>query len=796
MKKVHTIIFITITALTNYSFAQSKPELPPDFFDAFNYNLSMEFDYNDSAKLVTEIKRLATEMNKWNKDALTNYVISDSTSLYFFLDRYSAENAFLGNYDKAIAAILQMRQLRPSPIYQLPLRLPLFAYSKASLISADDGSKQFQNIYSQRIREEYNKIDERFKNDVVNQSKATWTKQSKENYWKTLKRFLDQSINKSAGKVNWTTAFSILTAYQAYYQRMKYQELVEKVLYEISPSKVQEQQTKIAMRDGVKLNAYIYTDVANESKLPAIISVSPYPSGNEAIKGNVFATNGCIYVYVDTRGRRESEGNFTPYENDARDYYDIIEWASKQSWCNGQVATTGGSYLGFNQWQAIRKEYKHPALKAINPIVSVGFGVDFPRQNNMFYPYMLRWATYVSGKELNQALFNDGQFWEDKYYDLYKKRLPFSKLDSVASMPNAIFQKWLNHPDFDGYWKNILPNKVDYQTLDIPVLSITGYYDADHNGAMYYYNQHQLYGTEKSKTNHNLLVGPFDHAGAQWQPGPIQSGIDIEKEAQIPIYKYVIWWYDWVLKGKNKPEFIKDKITYFETGNNQWKGTSSLKSLTTDSLELFLSASLVPNTRRHDLRALTLRKPLSKSSVLYKHDISAALDSSFLFAQTQPFSDSLDMVSPYNVIFESPLLTKDIVISDKITTRLYAMLNVPDADFEISIEEISPDGKVRRLAYDKIRVRYRNGGETPQLAKPGSVIQLNFSSAYVYIKRVNKGSKLRLVFQSVNNPWSEKNYGFGGIVSKESTINPRIIETTILTSTKYPSKIVIPYTNK
>jgi putative CocE/NonD family hydrolase len=80
-----------------------------------------------------------------------------------------------------------------------------------------------------------------------------------------------------------------------------------------------------------------------------------------------------------------------PYENDARDYYDIIDWVSKQSWCDGQVATTGGSYLGFAQWQAVRKQFKHPALKAINPMVSVGFGIDFPRWSHQFYSYILRW---------------------------------------------------------------------------------------------------------------------------------------------------------------------------------------------------------------------------------------------------------------------------------------------------------------------------------------------------------------------------------------------------------------------
>ncbi len=144
------------------------------------------------------------------------------------------------------------------------------------------------------------------------------------------------------------------------------------------------------------------------------------------------------------------------------------------------------------------------------------------------------------------------------------------------------------------------------------------------------------------------------------------------------------------------------------------------------------------------------------------------------------------------MVFESMPLQKDIVLSNKIISRIYATLNVPDADFEINIQEVDADGKDRNIATGYIRVRYRNGGEKPQLAKEREVLQLNFDHVFIYIKKINKGSKLRLVFQSINNPWSEKNYGFGGEVSKESTTESRVIEATILMGKKYPSKIILP----
>ncbi len=496
-------------------------------------------------------------------------------------------------------------------------------------------------------------------------------------------------------------------------------------------------------------------------------------------------------TWIAGAGGRVKEA-FMPYEDDARDYYDIIDWVSRQSWCNGQVGTTGGSYLGFAQWQAVRKQFKHPALKAINPMVSVGFGIDFPKNAYHFYPYILRWAIYVSGKKLNQALFNDNRFWDGKNFELYKKRIPFSKFDSVAGMPNDIFQKWVSHPTFDNYWQDILPNQKDYEAIDIPILSITGYYDGDQGGAMYYYDNHQKYGSVKAKADHYLLIGPYDHYGAQWSPDRLQRGsVEIEKEALIPIYKYVIWWFDWVLKGKKKPGFIKGPITYFETGNNIWKGAKSFKKQTTDSLELFLTPAVVQNEKRRDLLGLTEKKPAGDASVTYQHDIAMALDST---AASRYYDDTFYITSAYNLVFESQPLQKDIIITDRILTRLYMSLNVPDADFNIRIKEVSPDGKETDLADATIRVRYRNSSEKPQLVRPGETFLLNFDKAFIYIKKLSKGNKLRLIFQSSNNLYFEKNFGFGGEVSKESTKEPRIIEARIMTGNKYPSKVMIPYT--
>lgn len=773
--------------------AQTKPVLPADYFDKFSYTLSDSFNLNNADATYREVGQISRLVMLYLREAEKNYTI-DSSELFSFASNEVTPAIFAGDYSTGLLQIKRSRQLKPFANYRIPFGFVHEAYLAAASLQADDHSKAFASRFRQQLEQAINRLDPSFSGDIINAQKGNFTKASTDVNRKEIENIVNQSILQAGRKLNFGAATALIDYYFRYYIRQYYQSDIESLFYALYPETVKEETVMIPMRDSIHLNAFIYRNIASKDKVPAVISLSPYPSGNEATRGNVFATNGYIYVYVDNRGRRKSEGDFFPYENDARDFYDIIDWVSKQPWCNGQVATTGGSYLGFTQWQAIRKEYRHPALKAINPMVAVGFGVDFPRFANQFYSYILQWATLVSGRDLNNSVFADYEFWNRVSYQLYKNRLPFNKLDSVAGGTNAFFQKWISHPDFDSYWTSILPDKKDYSSLDMPVLTITGYYDADQVGALYYYNQHMRYASPKGKSNHYVLIGPYDHGGAQWQPGPVQSGLDIEKEAQIPIYKYVIWWYDWVLKGKQKPAFLKDQVNYFVTGTKKWETARSFDKLATDTLSLYLSSQPVKQTRRDKLLSLT-QKPPASSSILYKHDIAEVLDSAFLFAMPRPFDDSLYMTSPYNMVFESQPMTKDIIVTGKMITDLYLSLNVPDADFGVTIFEITPDGRSYNLVNTALRSRYRNGGEKPQLLHPGQVAQHRFDDVFLYIKKIPKGNKLRLVFESVNSPNFEKNYGFGGVVSREATAQPRIIEATIHTGTRYPSRILIPYRN-
>ena len=150
-----------------------------------------------------------------------------------------------------------------------------------------------------------------------------------------------------------------------------------------------QQDVKIPMKDGIRLSAVVIRHKADTMPVPVMLMISCYPRDDEWRSIQFYLRKGMAGVLVHARGKAKSEGVFKPFEDEATDNYEVIDWISKQGWCNGGIGMYGGSYLGFAQWATCKK--MHPALKTIVPMVAVAPGIDYPMHNNVFMSYMLRW---------------------------------------------------------------------------------------------------------------------------------------------------------------------------------------------------------------------------------------------------------------------------------------------------------------------------------------------------------------------------------------------------------------------
>ena len=134
--------------------------------------------------------------------------------------------------------------------------------------------------------------------------------------------------------------------------------------------------TWIPVSDGLRLAARIWLpENAEAHPVPAILEYIPYRkrdstrSRDDTMHG-YFAGHGYACVRVDIRGSGDSEGvledEYLPTELD--DGVAVIDWISRQPWCDGNVGMIGISWGGFNGLQIAALQ--PPALKAVVTVCS------------------------------------------------------------------------------------------------------------------------------------------------------------------------------------------------------------------------------------------------------------------------------------------------------------------------------------------------------------------------------------------------------------------------------------------
>ncbi|MCC6472483.1 MAG: CocE/NonD family hydrolase [Burkholderiales bacterium] len=217
-----------------------------------------------------------------------------------------------------------------------------------------------------------------------------------------------------------------------------------------------ERDLAVAMRDGVRIYVDVYRPAGETRAVPALVAWGPYGKHGPTRMDRQFPKAGITaslsphtafeapdpmhwvplgyaIVNVDPRGAWFSEGAATYLSpEEARDEYDLIEWAGTRPWSNGKVGLIGVSYLALSQWNVAALNPPH--LAAINPWEGWS---DTYREvqrhggipETSFWPYLAeRWGRSKTRVEdlaqetLEHPLFD--AFWASKLADLSRITVP------------------------------------------------------------------------------------------------------------------------------------------------------------------------------------------------------------------------------------------------------------------------------------------------------------------------------------------------------------------------------------
>ena len=376
---------------------------------------------------------------------------------------------------------------------------------------------------------------------------------------------------------------------------------------------------------------------------------------------------------------------------------------------------------------------------------------------------------------------------------MYLTHDSFRSLDRVAGNTETVFQKWLQHPAVDPYWDQLTLSDAQYSRIDLPILTITGDYDGDQPGALANYRDFMRLASPAQRNRSWLIIGPWDHAGTR-TPMVEVGGLTFGPASLLDMNDLHRQWYDWTMKDGKRPAFLHKHVAYYVTGLEAWRYAENLEQVGTDKKRFYLSSDGTASDIFH-------------GGYLRPQGGSAAPADSYVYDPLDVRQEQLERTSIKNsftddrytvnlfgngLVYYTEPFPVDRVIAGNVDFDAWIKMDVPDTDFSINLNEVLPDGKVIALTGDSMRARYRQSLREEHFAPLGEATEYRFHT-YFFARRIQKGSRLRLVINCPNSIYAQKNYNSGGVVADETAKDARTAHVTLLHDAAHPSFLEIPY---
>ena len=241
-------------------------------------------------------------------------------------------------------------------------------------------------------------------------------------------------------------------------------------------------------------------------------------------------------------------------------------------------------------------------------------------------------------------------------------------------------------------------------------------------------------------------------------------------------------WFDHILKGREKPALLKDKVNFQVMGTNTWMHKPSLSAMSNASQDFYLG----PVTSQGHYGLLSEQ---SKEGNI-KLEVDLADRTSMNNANYYPWPIIKDSINLQDgLVFISAPFKKETILNGSFTGELLVESNKKDFDYSLVLYELTPEGRYFQLSFYIGRASYAKSREQRELLSPNKLTTISFDNTRINSKKMSKGSKLVAVVNGNKNSYGQINYGTGKDVSRESIKDA----TTPLRLTIYSgSKIPLP----
>lgn len=491
----------------------------------------------------------------------------------------------------------------------------------------------------------------------------------------------------------------------------------------------------IVMSDGCRLSARVWMPAnADQKPAPVILEHLPYRKRDGTIVRDElthpwFAGHGYVCIRTDMRGNGESEGlmddEYTAQE--LQDAVEVIEWAAKQPWCNGNVGMMGISWGGFNGLQvaALAPE----PLKAVITLCSTvdRYADDIHYKGGCLLGENFGWSTNMlsySSRPPDAALVGD------KWREMWLHRLENMQVS---------LSTWLRHQHRDAYWEHGSVCE-DYSSIKAAVLSIGGWHDGYRNTISHL--------VENLSSPVKGIVGPWIHKYPHFA-GP-SPAIGFLQEAKR--------WWDQYLKGEDTgvtddPDYrayLMDSVKperWLPDRPGRWIAEQQWPSTNIDLVKYSLAGG----------NSLKLTDNLGTESVLKGATVSSPQDCGFAAGEYFPFAFGAELPAEQtpddarSLCFDVETTGQDTDIVGAPVVNLRLSCDKPNGHITVRLLDLNSDGTSALITYGVLNLTHRNSHQKPEAVTANESFDISITLDQIAY-RLPQGHRLRVALSTANWP--------------------------------------------
>jgi predicted acyl esterase len=427
-----------------------------------------------------------------------------------------------------------------------------------------------------------------------------------------------------------------------------------------------EKDVEVPMRDGARLKADVFRPKSS-GRFPVIINIGSYQKDKlwippsdleeapnaymnwETVNPLWWVPRGYVALRVDGRGSGKSPGRTDPFSpSEARDFYDAIEWAAKQSWSNGRIGTSGVSYFAMTQW--LVAGLKPPSLAAMIPWEGAAdMYRDFGYHGGIFsFGFVVNWWN----NHMAHHLLGEPQ----------------------ATSPDAFGTPWVweyLHHSLDSDWYH--GRRPAWESINQPI------YSAGNWSGMGLHLRGNTEGYLQSASRHKKLR---IHAGTHYHAF-------YTKEGRIDQLRFLDHWLKGIDSGIMRDPPVKLLIRKGGDGNYEWRHEKEWPLARTRWTKFYLAPE--PLRRKGKLEGgLATVAPRKAVSVSYS---ASPMTKAGVATASWTSTALMDSLPRMGASFDTEPLELDLEITGPAVLVLWVSSTTKDMDIFATIRNIDHDGE-------------------------------------------------------------------------------------------------------